>query len=140
MHRNEEQQKTTKRKEQEKKIQKKQKTMDSFVDGNVKKGEKIFKTRASQCHTSARRGENGVGPNLWGLVGRKAGTQLGYDYSDVNKNSGVVWSEENLFNYLENPKKFLPGTKMSFAGIKSEKDRRDIIAYMKTLSDDNDQF
>ena len=104
-------------------------------EGNVKKGEKLFKTRAGQCHTSAKGGANGVGPNLWGIVDRKSGTVEGYSYTNANKDSGVVWTEENLFKYLENPKKFIPGTKMSFAGMKSEKERRDIIAYMATLTD-----
>ena len=104
-------------------------------EGNVKKGEKLFKTRAGQCHTAAKGGANGVGPNLWGIVNRKSGTVEGYSYTNANKDSGVVWTEENLFKYLENPKKFIPGTKMSFAGMKSEKERRDIIAYMATLSE-----
>ena len=109
-------------------------------NGDARKGEKIFKTRASQCHTAAKGGLNGVGPNLWGIVGRKAGSVLGYEYSDINKNSGVVWSEDNLFHYLENPKKFMPGTKMSFAGLKSEKDRNDLIAFLKSLSNNEDEF
>ncbi len=102
---------------------------------DVKKGEKIFKARAAQCHTGNKGGANGVGPNLWGIVGRKAGQVEGFSYTSANKDSGVTWDEDSLFTYLENPKKFIPGTKMSFAGIKSEKERRDLIAYMATLKD-----
>ena len=100
------------------------------MPGDVAKGEKLFKQRASQCHTINQGGPHGVGPNLWGLYGRKSGQAAGYSYTAANKDSGVTWDEETLFTYLENPKKFIPGTKMSFAGMKSEKERRDLIAYM----------
>ena len=100
---------------------------------DVKKGEKLFKQRAGQCHTAAKGGPNGVGPNLWGIVGRKAGSIEGYSYTNANKDSGITWDEQALFDYLENPKKFIPGTKMSFAGMKSPAERKDIIAYMATL-------
>ena len=103
--------------------------------GDVAKGEKIFKTRAAQCHTANKGGAHGVGPNLWGIHNRKAGQAEGYSYTNANKDSGVQWDDHNLFVYLENPKKFIPGTKMSFAGIKSEKERKDLIAYMATLHD-----
>lgn len=99
------------------------------------KGKKLFSARAAQCHTGNKGGANGVGPNLWGIVGRKSGTVEGYSYTAANKDSGVTWDEETLFKYLENPKKFIPGTKMSFAGMKSEKERRDLIAYLVTLKD-----
>ena len=102
---------------------------------DVKKGEKLFKARAMQCHTGNKGGPPGVGPNLWGVVGRKAGTMPGFVYTKANSESGVVWTEDNLFVYLENPKKFMPGTKMSFAGIKSAQERRDLIEYMKSLTD-----
>lgn len=105
------------------------------MGGDLKKGEKLFKTRAAQCHTGSKGGAHGVGPNLWGVVGRKAGQQPGYNYTKANSESGIVWDYQSLFTYLENPKKFIPGTKMSFAGIKSEKEREDLIAYMTSLSD-----
>jgi cytochrome c len=105
------------------------------MSADLAKGEKLFKQRAAQCHTGNKGGANGVGPNLWGIVGRKSGTVEGYSYTAANKDSGVTWDEETLFKYLENPKKFIPGTKMSFAGMKSEKERRDLIAYLATLKD-----
>ncbi len=77
-------------------------------------------------------GGNKQGPNLFGLVGRKAGTLEGYQYSAANMSSGVTWSEDALFEYLLNPKKYIKGTKMVFAGIKNEAERRDLIAYLKS--------
>jgi cytochrome c len=103
--------------------------------GDAAKGEKLFKARAAQCHTGNKGGTNGVGPNLYGLVGRKSGTVPDFNYSKANSESGVVWTEEILDEYLENPKKFMPGTKMAFAGLKKPQDRADIIAYMTTLHD-----
>ena len=103
--------------------------------GDAARGEKLFKGRAAQCHTSNQGGANGVGPNLWGLVGRHSGTVEGFAYSKANAESGVVWTPEVLDVYLENPKKFMPGTKMSFAGIKKPQERADVIAYLETLKD-----
>jgi len=82
------------------------------------------------CH-SAEEGENKIGPSLYGLIGRKAGTVPGFSYTEANKASGVTWDEETLFKYLESPQKFIAGTKMIFPGIRSEKERRDLIAYLK---------
>ena len=108
---------------------------DPLPAGDVAKGEKLFKSRAAQCHTANKGGPNGVGPNLYGLVGRKSGTVEGFTYSKANSESGIVWSREILDEYLENPKKYMPGTKMAFAGLKKASDRADIIAYMETLHD-----
>ncbi|CAG8445803.1 10175_t:CDS:2 [Rhizophagus irregularis] len=76
-------------------------------------------------------GSNKVGPNLHGLFGRKSGTVAGFSYTAANQNKGVIWKEDTLFDYLENPKKYIPGTKMAFAGFKKEKERNDVIAYLK---------
>ena len=104
-------------------------------EGDVKKGQALFKGRAAQCHTGTKDGAAGVGPNLYGIVGRKSGTVPGFVYSKANSESGIIWTPEVLFAYLENPKKFMPGTKMAFAGLKKETDRKDLIAYLETLKD-----
>ena len=103
-------------------------------EGNVAKGEKLYKARAAQCHTANQGGQNGVGPNLHGLIGRQSGTVEGFAYSKANLEAKVVWNREVLDVYLENPKKFMPGTKMSFAGLKKPQERADIIAFLESLA------
>src|SRR5262245_20338778 len=99
------------------------------AEGDPAKGEKIF-ARCKACHT-IEPGANRIGPSLAGLFGRKAGTAEGYNYSDAMKNSGIVWNEETLSKYLENPRGVVPGTKMVFPGVKDAQDRADLIAYLK---------
>jgi cytochrome c len=104
-------------------------TLASFT-GDATKGEQVF-AQCKTCHV-AEKGVNRVGPSLWGLVGRKSGSIENFKYSPANKNSGFVWSEEQLFTYLEAPQKAMPGTYMAFAGLKKPQDRADVIAYLKT--------
>ena len=99
-------------------------------EGDAAAGEKAFAV-CKACHT-VEEGKNRVGPSLHGVVGRKAGSIESFHYSDPVKKSDIVWTPENLDKWLTDPKAFIPGTKMSFAGIKDEKKRADIIAYLAT--------
>ncbi|WP_232283445.1 c-type cytochrome [Sphingomonas sp. PAMC 26617] len=101
--------------------------------GDAKKGEADFIT-CKTCH-AIEAGVNKIGPSLHAVVGRAAGSIAGYSYSAANKNSGITWSEEKLFQYLENPQRVVPGTKMSFAGWPTDPQKRaDVIAYLKANS------
>ncbi len=93
-------------------------------------GEKVFK-KCKACH---KFGKNGLGPDLTGIVGRKAGTmEFKYSKAMVAKSEeGLVWTEENLDAFVTKPKKFIKKTKMAFAGLKKEKDRKALIEYLKT--------
>jgi cytochrome c len=103
---------------------------------NVANGEDVFK-KCRACHQVGNGAKNLVGPLLNGVVGRKAGTIEGFNYSDANKEAGakgLVWTEEELFKYLENPAAYMPRNKMAFAGLKDEADRKDVIAYLKSFA------
>jgi cytochrome c2 len=102
-------------------------------EGNAEEGAEVFK-KCRACHDVGPEAKNKVGPVLNDIIGRKAGTIDGFTYSEANKSAGgkgLVWSEDVLFTYLENPLAFMPGTKMAFAGLKDPQDRKDIIAFLK---------
>lgn len=101
----------------------------AVAEGDPAKGQRIF-AQCMACHT-VEAGKNKVGPSLAGLFSRKAGTVQGFKYSDAMLQSGIVWGENTLSKYLENPKTFIPGNKMAFPGLKKGEDREDVIAYLK---------
>lgn len=96
---------------------------------DAEKGKVVF-LQCKTCHVLDP-GVNRIGPSLAGLVGRPAGTVEGFSYTPANKNSGITWTPEKLFQYLENPKRVIPGTKMAFAGLPKGQDRADVIAYLQ---------
>jgi cytochrome c len=105
-------------------------------EGDAGNGAEVFK-RCRTCHEVGPRAKNKVGPLLNGIVGRKAGTIEGFNYSQANLKAGaggLVWTEEVMFKYLEAPLSFMPGTRMAFAGLKDPQDRKDVIAYLKKFS------
>jgi cytochrome c len=105
--------------------------LTAYAQGEAAAGEKTF-AHCAPCH-SIKPGENRVGPSLAGVFGRKSGTAPGYNYSSAMKGLNVAWDETNLDAYLQGPGKFVRGTRMVYA-VPNEKDRQDVIAYLKTLS------
>jgi cytochrome c len=100
--------------------------------GDPAKGKDLF-ARCMVCHTADKGGPNRVGPNLFGVVGRKAGTLSGFSFSPAMKNSGITWDEEVLAKYLLSPSKMVPGTKMPFGGFNDPNQAADVAAYLATL-------
>ena len=105
------------------------------ADGDPEAGKQVFK-KCHACHNVGESARNAVGPELDGIVGRKAGSVEGYNYSDANKSSGITWDAATLDVYLKDPKAKVPGTKMAFPGLPSDKDRADVIAYLSTIGPD----
>jgi cytochrome c len=101
---------------------------------SAERGERTFNQQCKACHTVDKGGASPIGPNLFGVVGRKAGTVAGYDSSDAMKKSGITWDEAALSDYLKDPKAKVDGTKMLFAGLKQPAQVADVIAYLKKVS------
>jgi len=98
---------------------------------DVEAGKADFK-KCALCHT-AEAGKNKIGPSLFGVVGRKAASVENFNYSEAMKKFDHTWNPETLDSYLADPRAVVPGTKMIFPGIKDEKERQDVIAYLETL-------
>jgi cytochrome c len=95
-------------------------------------GEKIFKTQCGICHAVVA-GQNRIGPTLFGVVGRKAGTVPGFNYTADHKKLDLTWDAANLDKYLTNPRAMVPDTSMVYAGLKDDAQRADLVAYLETL-------
>jgi cytochrome c len=102
---------------------------------DIEKGTNVFK-QCLVCHSIGEGAKNKVGPELNGLDGRHSGGAPGYNYSDANKNSGIVWSEAAFKEYIKDPRAKIPNTKMIFPGIKNEKEADDLWAYLKQFGAD----
>jgi cytochrome c len=99
------------------------------------KGEQVFK-KCAACHNADKGGPNALGPNLWGVLGEGVGKGAhGFAFSDALASKGGTWDWQNLSDWLHNPKKFAPGTKMTFAGLSKPEDRANVIAFLNQHSD-----
>ncbi|WP_374515984.1 cytochrome c family protein [Brevundimonas sp.] len=101
-----------------------------YDTADLDNGRRVF-ARCRACHTITEGGPNMTGPNLYGVFGREAGEKDGYNYSTALREAEFAWDAERLDHWLENPREFLRGNKMSFPGIADATDRRDLIAFLK---------
>ncbi|MBI3678179.1 MAG: cytochrome c family protein [Proteobacteria bacterium] len=100
--------------------------------GDPTAGKSVF-ARCAICHTVVKGGPNGIGPNIFGVVGRKAGSAPNFNYSAAMKSSGITWMADKLDAYITHPGQTVPGNRMAFAGISNAQQRADVIAYLQTL-------
>lgn len=102
-------------------------------DGDPEAGKKVFR-QCQACHVADKE-QNRVGPHLVGIIGRPAGAVADFGYSDAMANSGIVWDETTIAEYLASPKEYIPGNKMVFAGLRKPEQIQDVIAYLESLDD-----
>jgi len=105
----------------------------AYQNADLDNGQAKF-ALCKSCHTVVQDGGNMVGPNLYGVFGRKAGTSAGFAYSDGLKTSAIVWDAASLDKWITNPRALIPGTKMTYIGMSDPKDRTDVIAYLKVAT------
>jgi len=103
--------------------------------GDAAHGKALFTANCSVCHNADQNGGNKIGPNLYGVVGRAAGSHPGFNYSTAMKSAGIAWTPEKLAAYLAAPQKMLPGVRMTFAGFANPADVLDVVSYLATLKD-----
>jgi len=120
-------------------------TDEMLANADLNKGKRVF-LRCAACHTLGEGERNKVGPNLWHIFGRKAGTKEGQHYSKAMEAADFTWGPDKLNAWLTKPRAFLPGTSMSFPGLAKEEQRIDVIAYVRSKTgyeapgdDDNDE-
>jgi cytochrome c len=101
--------------------------------GDTAAGKAVFSSRCAQCHSNARGGPTILGPTLFGVVGRPSASVRGFAYSTSMKSAHLVWSDAELHIYLPAPSKIVPGTKMTFVGLKSPTQVDDLVSYLDTL-------
>jgi len=106
--------------------------MAANAAGDAKAGATVFK-RCAVCHTAEKGGGDGLGPNLFGVMGRKSATRPGFAYSGPLKKASLTWDEPTLTKWVAGPARTVPGTKMAFAGITSKKQQADVVAYLASL-------
>ncbi len=104
-----------------------------LATADVDKGKRTFK-KCATCHTPEQGGKNKVGPNLWNIVGRNIASAGGFSYSSKMSEAEGTWNFESINAFLISPKKYMPGNKMTFPGLKKATDRANVIAYLRTLS------
>jgi cytochrome c len=104
-------------------------TNGAAAAGDAKRGEAVF-GRCAQCHSAEKDGGNGLGPNLFGVTGRKAASLPNFYYSPALKNAHITWSDDKLRQWVANPQKLIPGTRMVFAGLKTPQEADDLLAYL----------
>ena len=99
--------------------------------GDATRGERLFNQQCKACHTVEKGGRNGIGPNLFGMFGQKAGAVEGFSFSEAMQKSGIVWDDKTMAEYLKDPKGRVPDGKMVYAGLKQQAQLDDMIAYLK---------
>jgi cytochrome c len=109
-------------------------TASPTVAADPNHGRAVFTSQCSVCHSNARKGPVIVGPPLYGVVGRPAGSVNGFAYSNTMKTAGFVWTPDRLRAYLPAPRAYLPGVKMTYGGLKNSQQLDDLIAYLSTLT------
>lgn len=107
-----------------------------LAGADISAGERVAR-RCASCHTFEEGGADGTGPHLWGVIGRDVAAVDGFNYSQAMREyaqGGTEWMFQNVYDYLESPRNYVPGTAMSFAGLRDQTDRVNLIAYMRSLS------
>ncbi|VEL34172.1 unnamed protein product [Protopolystoma xenopodis] len=102
---------------------------------DIERGKRLFAQRCAHCHTVEKGRPHKLGPNLHGIFGKICGRENGFPFTSANRDKGIIWNEETLFEYLQDPKKYMPGTSMIFSGLKKVDQRKDLIAYLKVATE-----